>query len=261
MYIVERGTGVPVVFLHGFSVDHRIMLPLDPAFAGGAWRRLYVDMPGFGHSPRGDVSSTDELVEAVDSGLTDLLGGESFVLVGNSYGGMVSRIIAGRRPQQVIGLATIFGLVVPDLAARDVPAHVVRRSDPSAVALAGTTDYTDLAVIQSPQTAQGFLDYIQPGLQAADPEAVELLSAAYAPTIEPGPYAGPSLFVTGRQDSVVGYRDTWRTLEQYPAATFAVLDGVGHNGHLEAPEAVHALLRDWLDRVGSFTRLRESPMC
>lgn len=261
MHLVKRGSGTPVVLLHGFPVDHRIMLPLDPVFERGGWQRWYVDLPGLGRSPRGDVASTDDLIDAVEAELAAQLGDTPFALVGNSYGGLVARTIAGRRPQQVIGVATIFGLVVPDHDAREVPAHVVRRSDPAAVALAGTSDYTDLAVIQSPQTAQAFLDYVQPGLQAADPAAVAAISAAYAPSSEPGPFAGPSLFVTGRQDSVVGYQDTWRTLEQYPAATFAVLDGVGHNGHLEAPEAVHALLRDWLDRVGSFTRLRESPMC
>jgi hypothetical protein len=31
MHVLERGAGAPLVLLHGFSVDHRILLPLDPA--------------------------------------------------------------------------------------------------------------------------------------------------------------------------------------------------------------------------------------
>lgn len=58
MHVVERGSGVPLVLLHGFSVDHRLLLPLDPLIeAAGGWRRLYFDLPGHGESPAGDVSS------------------------------------------------------------------------------------------------------------------------------------------------------------------------------------------------------------
>ena len=57
------------------------------------------------------------------------------------------------------------------------------------------------------------------------------------------------MIVAGRQDWIVGYRDQWRLVERYPAATFAVLDVAGHNLQFERPELFGALLRDWLDRV------------
>ncbi|MCP4419711.1 MAG: alpha/beta hydrolase, partial [Chloroflexi bacterium] len=63
-----------------------------------------------------------------------------------------------------------------------------------------------------------------------------------------GPFLGPSLIITGRQDSIVGYRDAWKILENYPRATFAVLDRAGHLLE-ETEDLVHTLINEWLDRV------------
>ena len=42
-----------VLMLHGFPVDHRILrAPMERLFASHpGWRRVYVDLPGFGASP------------------------------------------------------------------------------------------------------------------------------------------------------------------------------------------------------------------
>jgi pimeloyl-ACP methyl ester carboxylesterase len=55
--------------------------------------------------------------------------------------------------------------------------------------------------------------------------------------------------VTGRQDSAVGYARAWEMLEQFPHATFAVLDRAGHALPHEQPELVRALVTEWLNRV------------
>ena len=62
------------------------------------------------------------------------------------------------------------------------------------------------------------------------------------------------LFLLGRQDSVVGYRDAWKIIENYPRATFAILDRAGHILQIEQEELFNSLTNDWLDRVESFLR-------
>lgn len=59
----------------------------------------------------------------------------------------------------------------------------------------------------------------------------------------------PTLFLMGRQDSCVGYKDTWNILDNYPRATFAVLDKAGHNLQIEQAELMNSLVIEWLDRV------------
>lgn len=59
----------------------------------------------------------------------------------------------------------------------------------------------------------------------------------------------PSLFLLGRQDSVVGYQDAWKIIENYPRATFAVLDQAAHIVLIEQEKVFHCLVNEWLDRV------------
>lgn len=62
-------------------------------------------------------------------------------------------------------------------------------------------------------------------------------------------YDKPALFITGRQDNSVGYQDLWNLIEDYPRATFAVLDLAGHNLQIEQPELFHCLVREWIART------------
>lgn len=68
------------------------------------------------------------------------------------------------------------------------------------------------------------------------------------------PFTRPTLILTGRQDSSVGYLDQFVPLPHYPRASFAVLDTAGHNLQFEQPELFEALMGDWLDRVGESSR-------
>ncbi|MFZ4843630.1 alpha/beta fold hydrolase [Mycetocola saprophilus] len=257
MHVIERGAGTPLILLHGFGVDHRSLLPLDAVFErAGGWRRLYLDLPGTAGTPVGEVRSTADMVDAVAAEITALVGSEPFALLGYSLGGMLARALAHRFRDRVIGLATVVGVVVSRHGARDVPEPTVLRHDPEALALAGdaASAYTELAVVQSPENVRAFLEHVQPGLASADPIGLGRIAARYTLPIEPEaaspePWTRPALFLTARQDNVVGYRDTWATLDHYPRATFVALDAAGHNVHLDRPELTAALLGDWAARV------------
>lgn len=63
-----------------------------------------------------------------------------------------------------------------------------------------------------------------------------------------------ALLLLGRQDSAVGYRDAWKIIENYPRATFAILDTAGHILQIEQEELFNALTNDWLDRVEGYLK-------
>jgi len=59
----------------------------------------------------------------------------------------------------------------------------------------------------------------------------------------------PTVILLGRQDSSVGYKDAWTTLDNYTRATFAVLDRAGHNLQIEQVELFNSLVTEWIVRV------------
>jgi pimeloyl-ACP methyl ester carboxylesterase len=259
MHVVERGSGIPLVLLHGFSVDHRLLLPLDPVIkAAGGWRRFYFDLPGHGCTPVGSAASTEDVVAAVEAEIRDRIGDEPFAVLGNSFGGMIARRVAHDFRHQVLGLATIASVFVADHSERTLPERVVLSEDPAVLSELGDVgpEYAEMAVVQTRENAQAFLEYAHPGLAAADQDALERISEQYALLAEPEdasvePFTQPALFITARQDQVAGYDDAWARIGHYPRATFAVLDAAGHNVHLDRSVAASALIADWLDRIAT----------
>ncbi|MEU4194488.1 alpha/beta hydrolase [Kribbella sp. NPDC026611] len=255
LHHVSFGDGVPVLALHGWSPDHRLMTgPLEPVFADlPGYRRLYPDLPGMGRSPAGDIDSSDGIMAAVRGFIDEQIGSEPFVLIGESYGGYLGRALVAERPEQVLGLGLICPVGVLWHKDRRVPEHVVLRSEPGVVeSLQEGEDFTELAVIQTAAALAAYRSDVAPGLALADEEALARIQKNWELTIAPesGPvYTRPTLVLCGRQDSITGYEDQFDLLPHYPRATYAVLDVAGHNLQLEQPELFGALVRDWLQRV------------
>ncbi|CAM3516104.1 alpha/beta fold hydrolase [Isoptericola cucumis] len=259
VHYVERGAAAgpdasTTVLLHGFPVDHRLMLTaFEGAFAARpGQRRLYLDLPGMGASPASGVASTDDVLAVVRAAIDALVPGP-YTLVGESYGGYLARGLVAADPERVRGLGLLCPMIVPEHAARDVPEHRVLVRDEGLLREVGAAalDADDVGVVQTPETWRRTEVEVAPGLAAADDAAVARIGSRYAGTfpLEPEPYDGPTLFVLGRQDSSTGYRDAWHLLEHYPRATFAVLDRAGHNLQIEQPALFEALVGEWLDRV------------
>jgi pimeloyl-ACP methyl ester carboxylesterase len=264
---VEMGAGTPVLAVHGWTPDHRLMLGcLEPVFAGRQdYRRLYPDLPGMGKSPAPpSIASSDDVLAAVLDFVDDHIGDEPFLVIGESYGGYLARAVAGLRADRVLGLALLcpIGAAV-EHADRTVPEHVVLR--PDAQVLASTdertaAEFADNAVVQTPETLQRFRDEILTGLDLADPVAVARIRQHWllANGPESSPFNRPTLILTGRQDASVGYVDQYALLPHYPRATFAVLDVAGHNLQIEQPALFNALTHEWLERVEHEARIAPS---
>jgi pimeloyl-ACP methyl ester carboxylesterase len=110
----------------------------------------------------------------------------------------------------------------------------------------------DLIVVQSHTVVEAMRDVLAE-VQIADHTFLARLEAAGSFSFDvdtpSSPFGGPTLIMTARQDHLCGYRDAWDLLDNYPRATFAVLDRAGHFVDSEQNVLCHALMREWLDRV------------
>jgi pimeloyl-ACP methyl ester carboxylesterase len=253
------GDGVAVLMLHGFTVDRRSLFrSVEPVFARRTgYRRLHVDLPGFGASPPvpgidSSVSMLDFVLRLID----EIVGADPFLVVGESWGAYLARGVIAQRPEQVAGAALLVPVIIAPHAERTVPAHRILYEEPGVLdgALEADVDeFREVGVVIDPRTWSHFSSAIGPAIRAADAGAVEAIQASYAFPMDIDavgePFKRPTLIVTGRQDAVVGYRDALTILERFPRATFAVLDTAGHLLPGERPELLAALVSDWLDRV------------
>jgi hypothetical protein len=63
-------------------------------------------------------------------------------------------------------------------------------------------------------------------------------------------------FLAERQDPAVGYRDAWPIIENYPRASFVVLDRSEHGTTPQHAELFKILIQDCLDRVEEVENLQ-----
>jgi pimeloyl-ACP methyl ester carboxylesterase len=232
------------------------MLPLEEMIGDLPWRRLYLDLPWAEGSGSSTATSALEVAQGVLDVIDSRLGDGSFAIIGNSFGGMIARHVAHERRERVLGLATLASVVEPDHGRRVLPPRTVLVREDGVLERAGedAEDYDAVGVVQDDRTLTAFIRHVRPGLRGADQEMMERIAQDYGLPRVPessrtDPFTAPSLHVLGRQDDVVGYEDGLALREHYPRGTYAVLDCAGHNVHLEQPETVGALLRDWLRRM------------
>lgn len=257
LYYEEIGSGRPIVLIHGFTPDHRLMSGcMEPIFEERAgWRRIYLDLPGMGCSrDYADIESTDGMLEAVLELIDKLVPESRFAVAGESYGGYLTRGIIARKPERVEGAAFICPMIVPENDRRELPMHQVMYEDPALVFQLQPEEYEDfraMGVVLDPRTWTRYAKEIVPGCRLADAVFLDKIRSRYGFSfpIDREEFGAPSLFLLGRQDATVGYADALRLLELYPRGTFAVLDRAGHNLQIEQEAAFNTLIHEWLSRV------------
>ena len=264
IYYEVFGEGRPVLALHGWPVDHRTqMTALEPIFQQRpGWQRFYPDWPGMGRTPGADwITSQDQMLEVMLDFIDHVIPGQSFALAGGSYGGYMARGVVYRRAARVDGLMLCAPRVHP--TQRRLPPPLRRMAATELIASLNPEDaavyqrYIYAAVAPNRQLIDFFRDAIQPAIDSADQQFLTQVEQndqfSFPVDTLPEPFRKPALIITGRQDITAGYLDAWGLVENFPLATFAVLDCGGHCLEMERQTLYHALVNDWLDRIETAT--------
>lgn len=260
VYYETYGEGRPIVMLHGFSPDHRLLTGcMEPILRQRAgWRRIYPDLPGMGQTPASaSIAGSDQMLDVVSEFIDAIIPNEHFLLVGESYGGYLARGVVCRKRDLVEGLLLICPLITADPKKRTLPRHITLLEDSallSSLKPEEAEDFKSIAVVQTPQILERYRKEIYSGVKIADEAFLTRLQTehyAFSFDVDTllGVFEKPSLILVGRQDSSVGYRDAWTILENYPRGAFAVIDRAGHNLQIEQEKLFNAHVNEWLDRV------------
>ena len=251
----DFGEGTPVLFIHGSPLDnHETIFEMEPHFAErSGWRRLYIDLPGCGKTPGPDwITSWDQVLDVLEEFIDIMLPDQRLVIAGSSSGAYLARALVYRRAKQLDGLFLNIPVIINEQGKRQQrPARTVLGRDDAVAGEATAKGYRWLdavAVVQNRAT----LDYARALSESVvDTAFLDRTRSTFAFERDrlPRPFPAPTLIITGRQDHVAGYRDVWSILDDFPRATFAVLDRSGHMVIKEQQQICSALVSEWLDRV------------
>jgi len=253
------GEGMPILMLHGWSVDRELMKGcMEPLFAKmpGKFLRIYPDLPGMGESKAGpSIHNSDQMLDAIFALVDRIIPGQQILLAAESYGCFLARGYVYSRPDSVDGLLLICPSVIPGAARGDVAELRILRTDEAFFAGISEDEKRPFLAFHSVQTPEVYARYkkdVEPAFSRYDLDFLEKrLDGAFSYPLEnlPVPFDKPSLILAGRQDPCVGYKDPFRLTKDYTRATFAALDMAGHNLQIEQKELFEVLVADWLKRV------------
>ncbi|WP_342471963.1 alpha/beta hydrolase [Metasolibacillus sp. FSL H7-0170] len=257
IYYKIIGDGYPIVMLHGWTLDHQVMLhALEPLFEKrSGWKRIYIDLPGMGHSEsQPSIQNSDDILEAILRLLDEIIPNQQFIVCGNSFGGYIARGIVHSRQDMVRGLLLIAPLTIPEYDERIVPPQTVLKRDSNLISQLSpeeADEFCSMAVVQGQTEWERFQNEILLPSKQTNYEFINhIRQNGYGFTFDTSSKLEyPTLIITGRQDNVVGYHDAWRLIEDYPRATFSVLDMAGHNLQIEQTDVFNTLVHNWLDRL------------
>lgn len=246
----------PLIMLHGIGRDAHSFDHIAPRFSRDH-HVIAVDLRGHGDSawhPDG-AYLVEDLVKDLE-GLVEQRGFRALVLLGNSTGGRVAQVYAGLHPDRVRAL------VVEDVGPerpQDIAAGFARRVQQEAN---GWSSEDELMAFLRTQSSTVSEDLLRAHARSAtkrredgrlvwkrDPNLVK----GFVPT-ELWQYVrritSPTLYVLGGRSTIVSVATQQQLKKTIPGCEIAVMPGLGHYPHLEAPTEYVELIREFLSRIG-----------
>ena len=261
LHYSDRGTGRPVVLLHGNAVtgdDYNTSGVAERLV--GPYRVVIFDRPGFGHSdrPRGRSWTAAEQADLIQAALARLNVGPA-VVVGHSWGTLVALALAERHPASAAGLVLLSGYYfpVPRLDALMVaPAAVPVLGDVLRYTISPVFGWLTMPLMKramfapAPLTERFKREYstalaLRPSqLRATASDGALMMTDAAGLSARYGDLSMPVAIVAGDGDKVVSPDHAERLRGAVPNGTLRVVEGAGHMVHHVATEQVLEAIED-----------------
>jgi pimeloyl-ACP methyl ester carboxylesterase len=239
--VVCRGSGRPIVLLHGFQ-------QIDPGarFMDLLSRRAEViapSLPGFGRSARPkDFESVYDMLNVITS-LLEALPYEKLTLIGSSFGGWLAAELAVRSYRKIERLVLVdaVGIKISDRETPDItdvfnthPDEVKRRTWHDPANAPDFNEMSDEALVMRHRNWESL------SLYAWHPYMHNPRLKYWLPRI-----SVPTQVIWGASDGIVrpSYGQAFANL--IPGARFAMIDKAGHQPEIEQPDA-------FVDHVAAF---------
>jgi pimeloyl-ACP methyl ester carboxylesterase len=259
MYRV-KGSGMPVVLVHGFGEDGSIWKNQYDAFPDH--KLIIPDLPGSGASGMIDDMSMEGLAAALERLIVHELGsvfykqGEpgSVVMIGHSMGGYVSLAFAEKKPEMLGALGLFHSSANADSSekkeTRKKGIEFTREHGAFAFLKTATPNlYAQATKDAAPAKIEEHLDSIRHFSAEALVQYYEAMMARPDRTNVLKNTGLPVLFIFGRHDSVIPLEDGLQQSHLPQLSYIHLLENSGHMGMIEEAELANKYLSEYLDSV------------
>lgn len=267
VYYEDYGKGTPIICLHGYTLDHRMMSGcLEPIFSrpeySDLYRRIYLDLPGMGQTPAAKwIKNADNVLDILTEFINIIIPDENFLIAGESFGAYLSLGLIHNMKDKINGALLICpqikSWIMNRIEKEKLPGKkllFMSADMPSANDDPDVNEYLSFAVIATPHNLNRTKADILAGIKIADNDFLfNYFDGAYSHDFEASlrvmEFDKPSLIFTGRQDNAVGFLDAFDLFKRFSRATFVAADGGGHNAHIECETVLSPMVMDWITRL------------
>jgi pimeloyl-ACP methyl ester carboxylesterase len=263
VYYKKYGEGKPIIFIHGWSVDHRLMNGcFEPVFNQlQGYQRIYLDLPGMGRTPSAMwIKNSDNTLKIIIEFINRIIVDKHFLLAGESYGGYLSMGLIFKLGNMIDGVLLLCPMVdswETISNSKKLPKKNILFRSKSLESEERNNElkaFLDVAVMATPEIFEIFKKDIFTGINIHDKEfLLNYYKGEYNASLEKKirkvKFDKPACILTGRQDKMVGYSVAYEILDRFPRATFAILDCAGHNLQIENEPMFAQFVKDWIFRI------------
>ena len=247
VHYLEKGSGEPLVFVHGVGMRAEAWGPQIEYFSKN-YRVIAVDMPGHGNSDKLDANAGLEEFVAWASEFLSSVATEPVNLAGHSMGSLIALGISVTSPDLVRRVAILNGVYKRTPQARaevQARASALRKGEMDVGAPLARWFANDPAFDSIAEKVKSWLDAMDMEGYATAYSAFALGDDIYAD--QWSSVSCPALVLTGSEDynSTAQMAETMANLAQNGMAI--VLDGERHMPNLTAPDRVNASMQQWLE--------------
>jgi pimeloyl-ACP methyl ester carboxylesterase len=238
----------PLVFLHGVGGGHHAWNAQLPYFGGLGYPSHAWDQPGYGHSPIVEPYDLEHISAALAL-LIESLASEPVVVIGHSMGGLIAQETYVRYPRLFKAMALCF--TSPAFAGGSsefTKQFIAARIDP----LDQGKSMADIAaqLIPTMGSDSRLAEKIMAGVpQDTYRKAVKLLTT-FDRRKELADIKVPTLLVAGSEDKTAPPAMMEKMAGKIPGAEYVLLEGCGHLGPMDQPEAFNDALHFFLQNHG-----------
>ena len=237
----RRGSGTPMVLLHGYPLDHHLWDGIVPLLEE-EFDLILPDLRGFGESTTVDSFYAMEDFASDIAGLLDNLGIPKAVIVGHSMGGYISLAFARVYPERVSGL----GLVASQAAADPPERRDGRYKSAAEVADKGIASVVETMTPKfttDPRLQQYARESMERQPPAAYIGALKAMAERVDSTMLLTSLTYPVVIVHGDADALVPIDRAREAKALLENAYFVEINGAGHMPMMEAPDKTAEALR------------------